>query len=107
MSDLDKAKDLLDQMKAATSGGSSKILSTKLLVTVGAALGMIWLAKANFALILWQLTLLLTTWLLCRTAHDIVLEVVKGKLKSHVLMAAMKDGQISDAEKTVIEEVIK
>jgi hypothetical protein len=87
--DINKMQNFLSSVKSLQP---KKWTSRKLWVMVAMVAGLIWLFKANLALILWQLTIIVGLWLVCTTVTDIFADNNRTKIKEKLIEDLSKDG---------------
>lgn len=97
--DLNKAQEIL-----AMVGGEKyqQYLSTKLIITVLSIGALLYLGRANIMSVLDSVKWIAITWLVCRTAHDMMMEWRKAVVKVALVTALAGDGKIDDGDAAII-----
>jgi hypothetical protein len=97
-------QDLVARLERATKTVKTTVkapprwLSSRLWITAGGCAALLWMMQGQVAAILWQITILVTVFLVCRTATDIVTTIVNGKVKEQVTIGLAKEGLLKSDE---------
>jgi hypothetical protein len=93
---------LKERFEAFSAKSSPRIMSSRLWMTVAAAIAGTWLLRDQVGLIVTLLTTLTVVFLACRTITDVATMIMDGMIKMKIIGVLGKDGKLDAGDQAVI-----
>lgn len=109
--DLDTLKKLLtdgrlkNKIDALAAKASPRFGSSRLLVTLGMILGLVWFFHGQLGTILDNITLITVVFLAGRTLTDALTIYADGKIKCEIAKQLTKDGTLSSEDQDALDSL--
>jgi hypothetical protein len=99
------ASDLKGKIDALGAKATPRFGSSRLLVTLGIILGLVWFFHGQIGNVLGMIETLAIAFLVCRTASDVATIVMDGLIRKEIAKQLSQDGQLSEEDRAALDSV--